>query len=113
MPLDSPGLWVGDGLAGRSVLGCWLRCQGVSLVRCLWVEPEQVLVWLRWALEELTEQRRLERGPKLLEPWAWALVWAQMVRERRVLLQVRQPRECFVGSQAFVVLLDATRASAR
>ncbi len=51
-------------MAGRSVLGCWLRCQGVSLVRCLWVEPEQVLVWLRWALEELTEQRRLERGPK-------------------------------------------------
>ncbi len=41
------------------------------------------------------------------------MVWAQMVRERRVLLQVRQPRECFVGSQAFVVLLDATRASAR
>ena len=108
MPLDSPGLWVEDGLAERSVVGCWLGCQGASRVMCLWGEPEQVSVWLRWALQELKGQRRLERGLTPLEPrappLAWALVWAQ---------RVRPLRECFVGSPAFVVLLDATRASAR
>ena len=114
VPLDSPGLWVEDGLAERSVVGCWLGCQGASRVMCLWGEPEQVSVWLRWALPELKGQRRLERGLTPLggltplepraRPRAWALVWAQ---------RVRPLRECFVGSPAFVVLLDATRASAR
>ena len=30
-------------------------------MKCLWVEQEQALVLLRWASQELTEQRRLER----------------------------------------------------
>ena len=36
-------------------------------MKCLWVEQEQVLVWLRWASQELTEQRRLERELTALE----------------------------------------------
>ncbi len=69
-------------------------------------------------MQELTAQRRLERGLTLLElqalelPRAWAVVWAQMLLGQRVLL-VRQLRECLVGSPAFVVLLDATRVAAR
>ena len=38
-------------------MGYWLRCQGASRVKCLWVEPEQVSVLLRWASQEPTEQR--------------------------------------------------------
>ncbi len=47
VPLDSRGLWVEDAPAERSAVGCWLRCQGALRVRCLWVEREQVSVWLR------------------------------------------------------------------
>ena len=47
VPLDSPGLWVADVPAEPLVVGCWLRCQGASRVRCLWVEPEQVSVLLK------------------------------------------------------------------
>jgi len=36
-------------------------------VRCLWGEQEQALVLLRWASQELTEQRRLERELTALE----------------------------------------------
>ena len=67
VPLDSPGLWVADVPAEPLVVGCWLRCQGASRVRCLWGEPEQVSVLLRWASQEPTEQRRLERGLTPLE----------------------------------------------
>jgi hypothetical protein len=62
VPLDSPGLWVEDGLAERLVVDYWLGCQGASRVMCLWGVPEQVSVWLRWALQELKGQRLLERG---------------------------------------------------
>ena len=49
-------------------------------------------------------------------PQAWAVVWAQTVLLQKVLLQMllaRPVRGRLVGSQAFVVLLDATRAAAR
>jgi len=60
-------------------------------VRCLWGEQEQALVLLRWALQELTEQRRMEQGLRLLElralelPRAWAVALAQTVWEQTVL----------------------------
>tara|TARA_B100001173_G_C15512856_1_gene347979 strand:- start:215 stop:388 length:174 start_codon:yes stop_codon:yes gene_type:complete len=47
---------------------------------------------------------------------AWAVVWAQTVLLQKVLLQMllaRPVRGRLVGSQAFVVLLDATRAASR
>ena len=98
-------------------MGYWLRCQGASRVKCLWVEPEQVSVLLRWASQEPTEQRLTPLELRALElPRAWAVVWVQTVREQRVLLQIvlaRPLQECFVGLPAFVVMLDATRASAR
>ena len=40
-------------------------------------------------------------------------MWAQTVRELRVLLAARPLQGGFVGSAAFVVLRDATRAAAR
>ena len=40
-------------------------------------------------------------------------MWAQTVMEQRVLLAARPLQGGFVGSPAFVVLLDATRAAAR
>ena len=40
-------------------------------------------------------------------------MWAQTVREQRVLLAARPLQGRFVGSPASVVLLDATRAAAR
>lgn len=54
-------------------------------------------------------------------PRAWAVVWAQTVLLQTVLLQkvllqmllARPVRGRLVGSQAFVVLLDATRAASR
>ena len=49
-------------------------------------------------------------------PRAWAVVWAQTVLLQKVLLQLllaRPVRGRLVGLQAFVVLLDATRAAAR
>ena len=49
-------------------------------------------------------------------PLAWAVVWAQTVLLQMVLLQMvlEWPlRGRLVGLQAFVVLLDATRAAAR
>tara|TARA_B110000008_G_scaffold166712_1_gene166793 strand:- start:2868 stop:3041 length:174 start_codon:yes stop_codon:yes gene_type:complete len=49
-------------------------------------------------------------------PRAWAVVWAQTVLLQKVLLQMllaRPVRGRLVGSQAFVVLLDATRAASR
>jgi hypothetical protein len=48
-------------------------------------------------------------------PRAWAVVWAQTVLLQKVLLQLlaRPVRGRLVGSQAFVVLLDATRAASR
>ena len=114
--LDSPGLWVEDVLAEPLVVGCWLRCQGASRVRCLWVEPEQVSVSLRWASQELTELRRLEPGLTPLALRAWGVVWAQTEQELVVLLQVvlaRPLQGCSVGSPAFAVLLDGRRAAAR
>jgi len=86
------------------------------------VEPEQASVWQiwqRWALQELMEQRPHERGLKALAlralglQLAWAVVWAQT---QTVLLQMvlaGRLRGLLVGSPAFVVLLDATRAAAR
>lgn len=49
-------------------------------------------------------------------PRAWAVVWAQTVLLQKVLLQLLLARPVWgrlVGSQAFVVLLDATRAASR
>ena len=46
-------------------------------------------------------------------PRAWAVVWAQTVLLQKVLLQMLLARGRLVGSQAFVVLLDATRAASR
>ena len=60
-------------------------------MRCLWGEQEQALVLLRWASQELTEQRRMEQGLRLLElralelPRAWAVALAQTVWEQTVL----------------------------
>ena len=42
---------------------------------------------------------------------AWAVVWAQTVLLQMLL--ARPVRGRLVGSQAFVVLLDATRAASR
>ena len=51
---------------------------------------------------------------KALElPGAWAVVWAQTVLQQKVLLQMLPVLGRLVGSPAFVVLLDATRAAAR
>ena len=44
-------------------------------------------------------------------PQAWAVVWAQKVLVQKVLALPLRGRS--VGSPAFVVLLDATRAAAR
>ncbi len=61
------------------------------------------------------ERVLLERVVTTLElqalelPRAWAVVWALTLLGQRVLLV----RECLVGSPAFVVMLDATRAAAR